>query len=263
MAENVYSTAKIVRDDGNIQKFELSNFDKRILKSQEEDGAHFVELKLGDNEDNQASDDIKTLEVVEENPITKEIEPEISKIEPVNIVDNSEVLEKIEPIFLEFEKLTQKIEDVSQKVTIFEQDAIEKGKTLDEQVVKAIKDLKQYATFFEQATLQLESKLLKTSIGIAQKIINIEVSENSTKIAKQTINQLLLKLKSASKVKIHLNPKDYHILKKDLELEPFVELLEDANVVAGGVVIASDLGNYDGSVEAKVASMLEALDLLI
>jgi len=258
MAENIYSSAKVIRDDGNIQKFELLNFDKQILKSQEE-APHFVELKLGDEEENQVTSDIETLEVVEEQPtITEALEPE-----PVNIVDNTEVLEKIEPIFLEFEKLTQKLEDVSQKVTVFEQDAIEKGRTLDEQVVKAIKDLKQYATFFEQATLQLESKLLKTSISIAQKIINIEVGENSTKIAKQTINQLLLKLKSASKVKIHLNPKDYHILKKDLELEPFVELLEDANVVSGGVVIASDLGNYDGSVEAKVASMLEALDLVI
>jgi len=259
MAENIYSSARVIRDDGNMQKFELSNFDKQILRSQEEEASHFVELKLGDEEENQTASDIETLEVVEEQPtIIEAPEPE-----PVNIVDNTEVLEKIEPIFLEFEKLTQKLEDVSQKVTVFEQDAIEKGRTLDEQVVKAIKDLKQYATFFEQATLQLESKLLKTSISIAQKIINIEVGENSTKIAKQTINQLLLKLKSASKVKIHLNPKDYHILKKDLELEPFVELLEDANVVAGGVVIASDLGNYDGSVEAKVTSMLEALDLVI
>ncbi|MCG3654552.1 FliH/SctL family protein [Aliarcobacter butzleri] len=123
--------------------------------------------------------------------------------------------------------------------------------------------MKQYAAFFEQATFQMETKLLKTSISIAQKIINIEVGENSSKIAKQTINQLLEKVKSASKVKIHLNPKDYHILKAELSLEPFIELCEDPNVIAGGVVIASDLGNFDGSVEAKVTSMLESLDLVI
>ncbi|MBL3519851.1 MULTISPECIES: FliH/SctL family protein [Arcobacteraceae] len=251
MAENVYSTAKVVRADDNIQKFELSSFNKKNLKVDKEESQHFVPLKIGDEEVEQTTN-IQNLE--EKKHIFQE---------PVNIVDNSEVLEKIEPIFLEFEKLTQKIEQVSQKVTMIEQDAITKGKDLDAQVVKAIKDLKQYATFFEQATFQLESKLLKTSITIAQKIINIEVGENSTKIAKQTINQLLLKLKNASKVKIHLNPKDYHILKKDLELEPFIELSEDANVVAGGVVIASDLGNYDGSIEAKVSSMLESLDLVI
>ncbi len=104
---------------------------------------------------------------------------------------------------------------MSQKVTSIEQDAIAKGKDFDTQVVKAIKDLKQCATFFEQASFGFESKLLKTSIAIAQKIINIEVGENSSKIAKQTINQLLLKLKNATKVKIHLNPKDYYILKQE------------------------------------------------
>ena len=48
-----------------------------------------------------------------------------------------------------------------------------------------------------------------------------------------------------------------------MELEPFIELLEDPNVVAGGVVIASNIGNFDGSIEAKVSSMLESLDLVI
>ena len=52
-------------------------------------------------------------------------------------------------------------------------------------VRRAIKDLKNYAAFFEQATFQMETKLLKTSISIAQKIISIEVGENSSKIAKQ------------------------------------------------------------------------------
>ena len=39
--------------------------------------------------------------------------------------------------------------------------------------------------------------------------------------------------------------------------------LKDANVVAGGVVIASDLGNFDGGIESKISSMLETLDLVI
>lgn len=253
MAENVYSSAKIVREDSsNIKKFELTSFNKGSKHSQEEEKSNFVEVKLEDETQAQAQNQ----------EVQVEQAPQV--IAPaVNVVDNSADLEKIEPMFLEFDKLSQKMEQVSQKLNLIEQDSITKGKELDTQVVKAIKDLKQYATFFEQATFQLESKLLKTSISIAQKIINIEVGENSSKIAKQTISQLLTKLKSASKVKIHLNPKDYHILKKELELEPFIELFEDANVVAGGVVIASDLGNYDGSIEAKLSSMLESLDLVI
>ena len=245
MAENVYSSARILKDDKKVEKFELSNFLKNKLTPKEESN-EFLELKLEE-------DGNSNLEKTEVKP----------SVQSMNIVDNSAVLEKIEPIFTEFEKMIKKIEEVSQKVTTIEQDAIIKGKEFDTQVIKAIKDLKQCATFFEQAAFGFESKLLKTSISIAQKIINIEVGENSSKIAKQTINQLLLKLKNATKVKIHFNPKDYYILKQELELEPFIELLEDANVVAGGVVIASDLGNFDGSIEAKVSSMLESLDLVI
>jgi len=245
MAENVYSSARVLKDDKKVEKYELSNFLKNKVLSKEE-SHDFIESNL-------EKQDESNLEKTEVKNIAKSM----------NIVDNSAVLEKIEPIFAEFEKMIKKIEEVSQKVTTIEQDAIIKGKDFDTQVIKAIKDLKQCATFFEQAAFGFESKLLKTSISIAQKIINIEVGENSSKIAKQTINQLLLKLKNATKVKIHLNPKDYYILKQELELEPFIELLEDANVVAGGVVIASDLGNFDGSIEAKVSSMLESLDLVI
>ena len=245
MAENVYSSARVLKDDKKVEKYELSNFLKNKVLSKEE-SHDFIESNL-------EKQDESNLEKTEVKNISRSM----------NIVDNSAVLEKIEPIFAEFEKMIKKIEEVSQKVTTIEQDAIIKGKDFDTQVIKAIKDLKQCATFFEQAAFGFESKLLKTSISIAQKIINIEVGENSSKIAKQTINQLLLKLKNATKVKIHLNPKDYYILKQELELEPFIELLEDANVVAGGVVIASDLGNFDGSIEAKVSSMLESLDLVI
>src|SRR5574344_1722962 len=216
MAENVYSSARILKDDKKVEKFELSNFLKNKLTPKEESN-EFLELKLEE-------DGNSNLEKIEVKP----------SVQSMSIVDNSAVLEKIEPIFAEFEKMIKKIED-----------------------------LKQCATFFEQAAFGFESKLLKTSISIAQKIINIEVGENSSKIAKQTINQLLLKLKNATKVKIHLNPKDYYILKQELELEPFIELLEDPNVVAGGVVIASNIGNFDGSIEAKVSSMLESLDLVI
>ena len=241
MAENVYSTAKIVSKKDDVEKYELVSF----IKNDPEPETVIIDEELGqDVVDNKDSKESRVKE------------------EEKRVVVN-EIIGKIDPILQEVQNLTIKLNEISQKVTNIEQEGVIKGKDLDAQVVKAIKDLKQYAAFFEQATFQMETKLLKTSISIAQKIINIEVGENSSKIAKQTINQLLEKVKSASKVKIHLNPKDYHILKAELSLEPFIELCEDPNVIAGGVVIASDLGNFDGSVEAKVTSMLESLDLVI
>lgn len=241
MAENVYSTAKIVSKKDDVEKYELVSF----IKNDPEPETVIIDEELGqDIVDNKDSKESRVKE------------------EEKRVVVN-EIIGKIDPILQEVQNLTIKLNEISQKVTNIEQEGVTKGKDLDAQVVKAIKDLKQYAAFFEQATFQMETKLLKTSISIAQKIINIEVGENSSKIAKQTINQLLEKVKSASKVKIHLNPKDYHILKAELSLEPFIELCEDPNVIAGGVVIASDLGNFDGNIESKVASMLESLDLVI
>jgi flagellar assembly protein FliH len=219
MADNVYSSAKILSKNEDVQKYELGTF----INNQ-----------------------------VENNVVTN------SKA----ILDDREINGRTDPLLIEIRNLSIKINEISQKVTSIENDGI-KGKDIDAQVVQAIRDLKHYAAFFEQATFQMETKLLKTSISIAKKIISIEVGENSSKIAKQTITHLLEKIKTASKVQIHLNPKDYEVLKNQLTLEPFIELHQDANVTAGGVVIASDLGNFDGNIEAKVTSMLDSLDLVM
>lgn len=178
------------------------------------------------------------------------------------ILDDRELNGKVDPLLVEVRNLSAQLSQISQKVDSIENDGV-KGRDIDAQVVQSIKDLKHYAAFFEQATFQMESKILKTSISIAQKIISIEVGENSAKIAKQTISHLLSKIKTASRIQIHLNPKDYEVLKNELNLESFIELHQDPNVARGGVVIASDLGNFDGNIESKVASMLESLDTVL
>jgi flagellar assembly protein FliH len=168
----------------------------------------------------------------------------------------------VDPVLIEVRNLQQALLAINEKVTLIEQDGV-KGRDLDKQLIEALKDLKNYSTFFEQATFQLESKVLKTSMSIAQKIIGIEVSQNSAQIAQETINSMMTKLKTASKITIHLNPKDYLVLKDQIRFDNLVGLHEDSNVTAGGVVIASDLGNFDGNVEAKVQTMLESLDSII
>ncbi len=178
---------------------------------------------------------------------------------PTSVLNTSNINGDMEAVLNEIKSLGTQLAQMNQKVSGLE-NAGAKVKDIDAQVVQAIKDLKHYANFFEQATFQMETKLLKTSISIAQKIIAIEIGQNSAAIAKQTITHLLDKIKNASKVKIHLNPRDYEILKHELNLESFIQLVDDPNVTAGGVVIASDLGNFDGNIEAKVNTMLESLD---
>jgi flagellar assembly protein FliH len=168
----------------------------------------------------------------------------------------------IDPVLTAITELNNKLGNIETKVNNIENDGI-KNKDLDQQLIQALKDLKNYASFFEQATFQLESKILKTSMNIAKKIIGVEIGEQSSSIAKMTIENILNKIKTASSITIHLNPKDYIILKDQLNLESFILVQEDANVTAGGVVIASDLGNFDGNIEAKVQTIIESLDTII
>ena len=194
------------------------------------------------------------------------VKDEAGKTQQVNIpmptLNTSNINGDMEAVLTEVKNLGAQLNQMNQKIAGIQSNGAA-TKDIDKQVVQAIKDLKHYANFFEQATFQMESKLLKTSISIAQKIIAIEIGENSASIAKQTITHLLDKIKNASKVKIHLNPKDFEVLRNDLNLENFIQLVEDPNVTAGGVVIASDLGNFDGNIEAKVSTMLESLDTVL
>ena len=168
----------------------------------------------------------------------------------------------VDPVLIELQKVTQQLGKLEAKMTHIENNGMS-AKDFDKQITQALKDLKNYAAFFEQATFQLETKILKTSLSIAKKIVGVEIGEQSHNIARITIENILGKIKTASKITIHLNPKDYIALKNELNFESFIQLQEDQNVTPGGVVIASDLGNFDGNIEAKVQTILESLDTLL
>ena len=125
----------------------------------------------------------------------------------VAVLNDKTINGNVDPVIQEIQKLQQSMMEIAQKVTMIENDGI-KGRDLDKQLIEALKDLKHYSTFFEQATFQMETKLLKTSLSIAKKIIGIEVGESSSQIAKETISSMMDKIKTASKVTIHLNPKN-------------------------------------------------------
>lgn len=179
----------------------------------------------------------------------------------VAVLNDKSINGNVDPVLQEMKNVQQMLLNIGQRVESIENDGV-KGRDLDRQLVEALKDLKNYSTFFEQATFQMETKLIKTSFSIAKKIIGIELGENSAQVAHENIKGMMEKIKTSSKVTIHLHPKDYLALKDQLNFDSFVSLQEDSNVTAGGVVIASDLGNFDGSIESKLETMLSSLDAL-
>jgi flagellar assembly protein FliH len=214
-SNNVYASAKVVKNSAEEAKYNLANFGADEFEQHD----HGVQAQ----QQNQGTP--------------------------------AQPSKSVEQIMAQLQGVQQYLVDIQHRVTTIETEGV-RGKDLDKQIVQALKDLKNYSAFFEQSAFQLESKILKTSIAIAQKIIGIEVGENSSKIAKQTLESLMVKLQSASKVTVHLHPKDYTVLKNEINFGATVSLLEDPNVMQGGVVIASDLGNFDGSIEAKVKTLI-------
>ena len=101
MADNVYSSAKILSKNEEVQKYELGNF----INSQ-----------------------------VEDNVVTN------SNV----VLDDRQINGRVDPLAGEIEKITNKLNEISQKVANIESDGI-KGKDIDAQVVQAIK-LKQNNT---------------------------------------------------------------------------------------------------------------------
>jgi flagellar assembly protein FliH len=184
------------------------------------------------------------------------------KMQNVATLNTQVVTQNNDSLLGEFQKLSNQISQMQNQINSIEAGGAA-GRDLDQQIIQALKDLKNTASFFQNATFQLESKILKTSMSIAKKIIGVEIGEQSHQIARVTIENILNKIKTATQVTIHLNPKDYTMLKDDLVVESFVKIEEDPNVAPGGVVIASDLGNFDGNIEAKIDSILESLDTVI
>jgi len=228
--DEVKAKAKIIKNKEDIQTFEFNSFDNSL---------------------HQTSNDINEPKVqIQSN---QDIQQETQTIIQPNI--------ELDKVLNELNILNQKISQIENNINSFKELSVS-NKELDAQIVKALKELKQYALIFEKSISSFEEKLLKTSFSIAKKIIGVELSQNSTQIAKETIKNLMEKIQGATKVTIHLNPKDYIILKDELEVEPFVKIEQDSNVTAGGVVIASDLGNFDGNIEAKIESISQTLELL-
>lgn len=106
-----------------------------------------------------------------------------------------------------------------------------------------------------------EPELAKLSIGIAEKIIGLEVT-TSGDVIMGVVKEALSGMKDREEVKIHVNPDDYHIVNNDRSslmrmvegLKDF-ELVTDNKVTRGGCIIETNLGNIDARLETQLAAI--------
>lgn len=133
---------------------------------------------------------------------------------------------------------------------------------LNAQIVEALTSLNNHSKQLDRMVDGFEQKLISFALKIASRVIDKEIEENSSKIAHGFANELIDKLKDATKISVHVNPKDYEYLNSHLDLSETIELIKDANVQPSGIVVSSDIGNLDSTIESKLDVLAQSIETL-
>lgn len=111
-----------------------------------------------------------------------------------------------------------------------------------------------------------EPELARLSVGIAEKIIGMEVRTGGD-VVMGVVREALADMKDREQVLIRVSPDDYHIVNADRSslarmvegLKDF-ELTIDSKVSAGGCIIETNLGNIDARLETQLNAIKTAFE---
>ncbi|MDR1451327.1 MAG: hypothetical protein LBI57_03220 [Helicobacteraceae bacterium] len=126
---------------------------------------------------------------------------------------------------------------------------------LAESIVKLDAALKE----FGDHAVSIEKELASVAVEIANEVLTIEASENSSKIAASLAASLLSNIKEALKISIRVNPADLDVVREALKEDARIEIASDRAVAAGGVVIQSDAGNIDAELSRRFAAIKKSV----
>ena len=119
---------------------------------------------------------------------------------------------------------------------------------LDEQYVK-----------FDEFLKKIEEELGQTAIKIAKEVIDKEISASSNQIAHHLASSLIKELSNVKNIEIRVNPEDSEYIKEQFSKNEHVKISADDAISKGGVVIISDGGNIDATMQTR----LEKLKMLV
>ena len=119
---------------------------------------------------------------------------------------------------------------------------------LDEQYVK-----------FDEFLKKIEEELGQTAIKIAKEVIDKEISTSSNQIAHHLASSLIKELSNVKNIEIRVKPEDSDYLKEQFSKNERVKVSADDAISKGGVVIISEGGNIDATMQTR----LEKLKMLV
>ncbi len=126
------------------------------------------------------------------------------------------------------------------------------------QFSNSVSTLEKSAKEFEEALEKIKSQLIDAALDIAKEVVQVELSHNSSEIAKVLGSELIKELQGASKIKLKVNPKDHGVISKSVGSLEHVEILSDSAVSEGGVIAISDAGNIDAQISKRFERVKKA-----
>jgi len=120
-----------------------------------------------------------------------------------------------------------------------------------EQFSTSVATLEKSASEFDVALENIKNELITAALDIAKEVISVEISENSSEVAKVLSSELIKELQSASKVTLKVNPKDHGAISEKTGSLKHIEVISDSAVSEGGVIAISDAGNIDSQISKR------------
>ncbi|WP_169973474.1 MULTISPECIES: flagellar assembly protein FliH [unclassified Campylobacter] len=124
-------------------------------------------------------------------------------------------------------------------------------KSLESRYLNSVTKLDSEAAKFEDFLSSSENELSNTAIEIAKEIVKKEISSNSSSVAYSLAKSLIKELNEAKKLQIRVSIKDFEFLKEQFGASENIEIVADEAINVGGVIVMSDAGNLDGTIEAR------------
>ncbi|QCD53271.1 flagellar assembly protein FliH [Campylobacter sp. RM16192] len=124
-------------------------------------------------------------------------------------------------------------------------------KSLESRYLNSVAKLDSEVAKFENFLSSSENELSSTAIDIAKEIVKKEISSNSSSVAYALAKSLIKELNEAKKLQIRVNIKDFEFLKEHFGTSENIQILADEAINVGGVILMSDAGNLDGTIEAR------------
>ena len=112
---------------------------------------------------------------------------------------------------------------------------------------------------FNEFLKKIEEELGQTAIKIAKEVIDKEISTSSNQIAHHLASSLIKELSNVKNIEIRVNPEDSEYIKEQFSKNEHVKISADDAISKGGVVIISDGGNIDATMQTR----LEKLKMLV